>query len=81
MCRVAELQDFKTHTICFKTLAVYELIYKLVTFYIIVVGHIIYFTIVLPVLIYDYVFHIFTLFIYKHNFKHDVHAPFKFVIF
>ena len=21
---------------------------------------------------------IFTLFIYKHNFKHDVHAPFKF---
>ena len=51
--------------------------------------HLIYFTIVLHVLIYDYALYIFLcmskpilifLFI-KHNFKHDVHAPFKFVIF
>ena len=32
-----------------------ELIYKLFTFYVIIVGHIINFTIVLPVLIYDYI--------------------------
>ena len=47
-------------------------------------GNVVYFIIILPVLFYDYVLYIYLcmskpihiLFIYKHNFKHDVHAPY-----
>ena len=58
---------------------------KLFTFYVIVVVHIIYFTIVLPVLIYGYVLYSYTcLFLFclftNITLNTDVHAPVKFVI-